>query len=76
MENQEMIAKIVVGSAIALGAAVGWAASASADPSPSPFGTLSCSCPETAPAGSPVLTEKIDQGIQQGLSGLPVDQYQ
>jgi len=69
-----MIAKIVVGSAIALGAVVGCAASASADPSP--FGTLSCSCPETAPAGSPVLIEKIDQGIQQGLSGLPVNQYQ
>jgi len=71
-----MIAKIVVGSAIALGAVVGCAASASADPSPSPFGTLSCSCAETAPAGSPVLIEKIDQGIQQGLSGLPVNQSQ
>ncbi len=61
-----MIAKLLVGVVIALGAA-GWAA-ASAGADPNPFSTLSCSCQETAPPGSPILTDKIDQGLQQGLS--------
>jgi len=63
-----MIVKILVSAVIAGGAAAG-AASAHADPSP--FNTLSCSCQEQAPAGSTTLTEKIDRGIQQGLSDLP-----
>lgn len=69
-----MIAKILVSAAITLGFLVGFAASASADPSP--FGTLSCNCRETAPAGSQVLTDKIDRGIQQGLSAPAVEQFQ
>lgn len=64
-----MLTKILANGAVVLSAAVGLAAPASADPSP--FNGLSCNCKETAPAGSPILTEKIDRGIQQGLSGLP-----
>lgn len=45
------------------------AASASADPSP--FNTLSCGCQEAAPADSTTLMDKVDRGIQQGLSDLP-----
>lgn len=69
-----MIAKLLVGAAIVFGAAVGAAASASADPSP--FSTLGCSCQDPAPAGSTTLTDKIDRGIQQGLSVLPTTQVQ
>ncbi len=61
-----MIPKLLVGVAIALGAA-GWAA-ASANADPSPFNTLSCSCQEPAPIGSSIRADKINQGIQQGLS--------
>ncbi|OBG70098.1 MULTISPECIES: hypothetical protein [unclassified Mycobacterium] len=65
-----MIPKLLVGVALALGAA-GWsAATATADPSP--FNTLSCSCQETAPAGSTTLIDKVDRGIQQGLSDVPI----
>jgi hypothetical protein len=64
-----MIPKLLVGVALILGAAAGAAATANADPSP--FSTLSCSCQETAPAGSTTLTDKVDRGIQQGLSDLP-----
>ncbi|WP_231989076.1 MULTISPECIES: hypothetical protein [unclassified Mycobacterium] len=65
----QMIPKLLVGVALILGAA-GWTA-ASANADPSPFSTLSCSCQETAPAGSTTLTDKVDRGIQQGLSDLP-----
>ncbi len=75
------INKILVSAAIVLGASVGIAAPASADPNPAsagtnPFGALSCSsCRETAPAGSPVLKDEIHRGIGAGLSvslpGLP-----
>ena len=67
-----MIPKLLVGVALTLGAASWTAASANADPSP--FSTLSCSCQETAPAGSSTLTDKVDWGIQQGLYDLPVVQ--
>lgn len=63
-----MIPKLLVGVALALGAASWTAASATANADPSPFSTLSCSCQEQAPPGSPVLTDNINQGIQQGLS--------
>lgn len=68
-----LITKTLITTAIALGSCVGVAAPASADPSlanasPSPFSTLSCSCRETAPAGSLALEEEIDRGIQQGRS--------
>lgn len=62
-----MIPKLLVGVGLVLGAA-GWtAATATADPNP--FSHLSCSCQETAPPGSPALTDKIQRGIQRGLNG-------
>jgi hypothetical protein len=67
-----LIAKMLVGATIVVGFCVAGAASASADPNPSdthpnPFGGLSCSCQETAPAG-PDLRQEIDRGIRDGLS--------
>ncbi len=63
-----MIPKLLVGVVLVFGAA-GWtAASATANADPSPFNTLSCSCQDQAPPGSPVLTDKVKQGIQEGLS--------
>jgi hypothetical protein len=69
----QVITKILVGAAIAVGAFVGTAAPASADTNstgapPNPFSTLSCSCRETTPAGSPGRQEEIRRGIQSGVS--------
>lgn len=63
------IKKALFGLAIALSAATGLAAPASADPSP--FGTLGCSCqpPATVPGNAPV-TDPMDRGIQNGLDYL------
>ena len=61
-----MVSKVLVGAALAFGAAVAIAAPAGADPSV--FNDLSCGCHETVPADSPVLTDSLTQGIQQGLS--------
>ncbi|BBY04574.1 hypothetical protein MSEO_50730 [Mycobacterium seoulense] len=69
-----MIPKLLVGVALTIGAACWTAASANADPSP--FNTLSCSCQETAPAGSTTLMDKVDWGIQQGLSDVPILQVE
>ena len=65
-----MITKVLVGAAIALGAALGAAAPAGADPSS--FGILGCSCrPSVAgPDGKVAVKDQIDQGIQNGL-GYP-----
>ena len=81
MTTQQVITKILVSAAIAVGSWVGAAAPASADPNaigtdPNPFGGLSCSsCQETAPPGSPALREQIERGIREGhsawLPGLP-----
>lgn len=62
-----MINKILFGAAIVLGAAVGIAAPAGAEPSP--FGTLGCACqpPPTAPGGKAPAMNPTDQGIQNGL---------
>ena len=74
------ITNILVSAAIAVGAFVGVAAPASADPSafgadPNPFSGFNCSCHETAPPNSPALSDEIHQGIRAGLSawlpGLP-----
>jgi hypothetical protein len=70
-QHHQLITKILIGAAVALGAYVGGAAPVSADPNPiggapDPFGGLSCSCPETAPPGGPALTEGIDRGIREG----------
>jgi hypothetical protein len=63
--------KILIVVAVALGSSVGAAAPVGADPNPigsapNPIGGLSCSCQETAPPGSPVLREEIEQGIRAG----------
>ncbi len=57
--------------AILLSGCLGMAARANADPNA--FGGLSCSCNETAPSGSPVLNEKINQGLHDGLAGAPAN---
>ena len=69
-----MITKVLFGAAIALGAAVGGATPAGADPSA--FGILSCSCQDavTAPDGGTAATDSMNQGIRSGLDylqGLP-----
>jgi len=67
-----MIPKLLVGVAgvaIVLGAS-GWTA-ASASTDPNPFSHLSCACTESDPPGSPALRDKINQGIQHGLSTSP-----
>ena len=70
---RQLITKILVGTAIVLGAFVGAAAPAGADTNstgahPNPFSTLSCSCREMTPAGSPGRQEEINRGIQSGVS--------
>jgi hypothetical protein len=71
--RHQLIMKILVGFAIALGCCVAEAAPASADPNP--FGTLSCSCRGTAPADGADPSEEIRRGLREGLSawlpGLP-----
>lgn len=71
--HHQLITKILVSAALALGSCVGLAAPASADANP--FGAPSCNCPETAPPGNPAVREEIEQGIRAGLSaaspGLP-----
>jgi hypothetical protein len=67
-----MITKMLVGAAIVLGAVLG-AAPASADPSPSdthsnPFGSLTSSFQETAPADRAAFSEELERGIRTGLS--------
>jgi hypothetical protein len=77
-QHHQVITKIPVSAAIALGSCLGGAAPASANPiptDPNPFGALSCSCRETAPPGSPAPGEEVERGIRNGLSawlpGLP-----
>jgi hypothetical protein len=78
--HRRMIAKILVGAAIALGAGLAGAAPAAADPNaistdPSPDGTLGCNCRATTPAPSPQLSDEINRGMREGLTvsipGLP-----
>lgn len=61
--------KVVIGVAIALGAGVVGLTPAVADPGA--FNTLSCSCQQAAPAGSPARKDAIARGIRQGLSDWP-----
>jgi hypothetical protein len=79
-QHHQVITKILVGAAVLIGSYVGGAAPASADPNSigtasNPFSGLSCSCRETAPAGSPALREEIRRGFREGrsawLPGLP-----
>jgi hypothetical protein len=72
-QHHQVIKKILVGGAVALGFYVGGAAPASADPNsigtgPNPFGGLSCSCRETAAPGSPGLRDEIGRGLREGRS--------
>lgn len=74
-----MITKALVSAAIALGAAVGVAAPATADPNT--FGNLSCSCHQAAPESTPgvpkpfTANDQLNEGIQaaetQPLPGIP-----
>ena len=73
--HHQVITKILVGGAVALGFYVGGAAPAGADPNsmgsaPNPFGTLTCSCRQTAPPGSPAAGEEIGRGLREGRSAL------
>jgi hypothetical protein len=63
-----VITKILVGAAIALTAAIGVAAPATADPTV--FSYLSCNCRHVAPANSPAAADQMRDGIQAGLSDL------
>ncbi|GBG37079.1 hypothetical protein [Mycobacterium montefiorense] len=55
-----MIAKIIIGGAVILGATVGLAAPASADVV---FNQFSCACGAPPPFASPVVADRINQGI-------------
>jgi hypothetical protein len=73
--QHQVITRILVAGAVALGFYVGGAAPASADPNsmgsaPNPFGGLTCSCRQTAPPGSPALREEIDRGLREGHSAF------
>jgi hypothetical protein len=76
-QHHQVIPKMLVSGAIALGALVVGVAPASADPNspanpPNPFGGLTCSCQKIArPASRQALTQQIDRGIRDGLSGSP-----
>ena len=63
-----MITKILVGGAIVLGAALGLAAPAGADPSV--FNDLSCSCPNTVSDHGASVVDQMMRGIQAGLTGI------
>ena len=67
-----MITKVLFSAAALLGAAVGVATTAGADPSS--FGTLSCGCERAVSGGGTAVRDQIDRGIQSGLAylqGLP-----
>jgi hypothetical protein len=63
-----VITRVLVSAAIAVAAAMGVAAPASADPSP--FNDLSCSCPPTVPEGGATVTDQLNKGIQTALTDL------
>jgi hypothetical protein len=63
-----VITKILVSGAVVLGAALGLAAPAGADPSV--FNDLSCGCPQTVSNRGPSVTDQIERGIQSGLAGI------
>jgi hypothetical protein len=75
--RHHLIARILVGAAVALGSGIAGAIPASADPNPAvtdpnPFAALGCDCRQTAPAGSPAARQEVDRGIRAGLySSLP-----
>jgi hypothetical protein len=60
--------KVFFSGAVVLGAALGLAAPAGADPNV--FNDLSCSCPQTVSNRGPSVTDQIKRGIQSGLAGI------
>jgi hypothetical protein len=62
--------KVLLSAAIVLGAALGMATPAVADPSV--FGTLSCSCEDqvTGAEGGPTLADQVNAGIASALVDL------
>jgi hypothetical protein len=70
-----MIPKLLVGvAAVAISLSVSSGATAAASADPNPFSHLSCACRDSDPPGSPTLTDKINQGIRQGLAAPPAVQ--
>jgi hypothetical protein len=67
-----VITKLLVSGAIVLGAAVGLAAPAGADPE---FNNLICSCAPPGSVTSPDLMDQINQGIRDCLD-LPAQAWQ
>jgi hypothetical protein len=63
-----VIAKIFVGGAIVLAAALGLAAPAGADPGA--FNDLGCSCPNTVSNSGTSVIDQMMRGIQAGLTGI------
>lgn len=73
MSITKLTTKMLVSGAIALGASVGLAGPASADPvsygsGPSPFQGLSCNCQATPPLTGVALTQEFSRGIQGALA--------
>lgn len=64
--NDRAITRLLVGAAVVFGCGALGAAPAGADPSP--FGTLSSACNQTAPGGRDALL----QGIRRGIADWPV----
>lgn len=74
--RHRVIAKALIGAALALGLGVAGAAPASADdPDVNPFSGLSCSCHQTPAADGAALLGEIRRGMLQGYAawapGLP-----
>lgn len=65
----KLTSKVLIGVAICVGAGVFGSATASAEPSP--FNTLSCACPTSAPAGSAARHDAIARGLERGAIGWP-----
>jgi hypothetical protein len=62
-----VITKILFSGIFILGASLGLAAPAGADPSA--FNDLSCSCPQTVSNSGSPITEQMKRGIRAGLAG-------
>jgi hypothetical protein len=62
-----MFTKVLLSVSIAAGFCIGAAAPATAEDESNVFGTLTCSCSQTAPPGSSALSE-INRGLQHARS--------
>ena len=75
LDPKALVIKIALGAAIVLGSGVVGAAPAAADPEqwdthPNPFGGLTCSCQQPAPASSPAQRVDLARGIWDGSHGV------